>query len=597
LNLNSTRVPSKSNKTALNFGFDEIGMVSTKLTSKLIHPILSDTKRMTEEELKGEEEAPYLEEDSSSSLIGRGTWLDRVAAEVIEREKKLGRELKNIRVESGLGASGIPHIGSLGDAARAYGVKLALEEAGYRSELIAYSDDMDALRKVPAGLPEWLKNDIAKPVSEIKDPFDDGHPSYGAHMSALLLQGLDALGLHYRFQSGYESYKQGLLAKEIDLILKNAELIGSKIEELTGQQKYLETLPYFPQCSNCHRLNVAHAVRYDPKEMKVYYKCTGDKIGKKWVEGCGNEGVTDIRKGEGKLSWKVEFAARWAALDVRFEAHGKELRDSVKINDWICDNILQFPHPYHVVYELFQDKSGKKISKSVGNLVSPQKWLSLASPQSLLLVYYKRIIGARNISEEDVPAYMDEYDYYEDVYFGKVKEPNKMKEARLKGIYYYANLANPPPSPSQHVPYRMLVELSSVAPSENAEDYVAKRLIEYKAVREITEEVRQRIRYALNWAKEFTLQEGQVHLTTKQREAVLDLSNRIEIVSDPQTIQTLIFDIARSHGVEPSDFFGVLYRILLGIQRGPRLGPYIVDLGPNKVAKKLKDAVELTVKP
>src|SRR5208283_5701978 len=90
------------------------------------------------------------EEQESPTIIGRGTWLDRVASEVIAREKKLGRSLSNIRVESGLGASGIPHIGSLGDAARAYGVKMALEEAGYGSELIAFSDDMDALRKVPA---------------------------------------------------------------------------------------------------------------------------------------------------------------------------------------------------------------------------------------------------------------------------------------------------------------------------------------------------------------------------------------------------------------------------------------------------------------
>ena len=142
----------------------------------------------------------------------------------------------------------------------------------------------------------------------------------------------------------------------------------------------------------------------------MYYRCTGDEIGRKWVEGCGHEGSVDIRKGDGKLSWKVEFAARWSAFDIRFEAHGKELTDSVKINDWISDNVLSFPHPYHIVYELFQDKSGKKMSKSVGNLVTPQKWMTLSSPQSLMLVYFKRIVGARNISEEDVPQYMDEFD-------------------------------------------------------------------------------------------------------------------------------------------------------------------------------------------
>lgn len=540
--------------------------------------------------MEGEREgiSEEQQEAEETTLIGKGTWLDRVASEVIKREKDLGRSLTKIRVESGLGASGIPHIGSIGDAARAYGVKLALEEAGYGSELMAYSDDMDALRKVPAGLPEWLNNEIAKPVSEIKDPFGC-HPSYGAHMSALLMEGLDGIGLHYIFQSGYDSYKKGLLVKQIDLILRNSDAIGSKIEELTGQEKYLGTLPYFPQCSNCHRLNVAQAYKYDPKEMKVYYKCSGDEIGKKWVDGCGHEGAADIRTGDGKLSWKVEFAARWAAFDIRFEAHGKELIDSVKINDWICDNILGFPHPHHVVYELFQDKTGKKISKSVGNLVTPQKWLSLASSESLLLVYYKRIIGARNISEEDIPNYMDEFDYLEDLYFGKVKEPNKMKEARQKGVYYYSNLSKPPTSPSQHVPYRLLVQLASVAPVENAEEYIAKRLREYRAIKDIDEKTRQRIKYALNWQKEFTLPSEQVEMSEIERQTVLDLASKIEEQKDPSAIQTTIFDTARSHGLEPPQLFGVLYRMLLGTERGPRLGPYIVDIGATNVAHKLRE--------
>lgn len=532
------------------------------------------------------EENPEQEYENQA-IIGRGTWLDRVASEIVDREKELGRSLSTVRVESGLGASGFPHIGSLGDAARAYGVAMALEEAGLHSELMAYSDDMDALRKVPAGLPDWLGKEIGKPVSEIKDPFDC-HASYGAHMSSLLLDGLDKIGAKYNFQSGYVAYKQGLLVKQIDLILRNSDKIGKKIEELTGQKKYLESLPYFPRCSSCGRLNVARPHRYDEGEKKIYYKCTGDEIGKKWVDGCGHEGSADIVKGEGKLSWKVEFAARWAALDIRFEAHGKELTDSVKINDWISDNILSFPHPYHVVYELFQDKAGKKISKSVGNLVTPQKWLTFASPQSLMMIYYKRIIGARNISEEDVPQYMDEYDALEDIYFGKVKEENTMKEARLKGLYYYANMKKPPSSALQHVPFRLLVELATVAPPEHAEEYVAKRIVDYRAAREVNDSLKRRITYAINWAKEFTLNENIVELGQREREMIAEVASKIESLSDAQLIQSLIFEVARSSGAEPSDLFRALYKSLLGVERGPRLGPYIVDAGPAKVAERLR---------
>src|SRR3954451_21040373 len=121
--------------------------------------------------------------------IGKGTWLDKVAFSIMEREKKLGRSTKIINVESGLGASGIPHIGSMGDAVRAYGIALAIQNFGYKSELIAYSDDMDGLRKVPYGLPDWLKEHLAKPVSNIPDPFGECHISYGSHMGSLLLDG------------------------------------------------------------------------------------------------------------------------------------------------------------------------------------------------------------------------------------------------------------------------------------------------------------------------------------------------------------------------------------------------------------------------
>ena len=528
--------------------------------------------------------------EGEREIIGRGTWLDRVASEVIEREKQLGRSLSKIRVESGLGASGFPHIGSLGDAARAYGIKMALENVGYMSELIAYSDDMDALRKVPAGLPDWLEKEIGKPVSEIRDPFSC-HSSYGGHMSALLLDGLDKTGMEYTFQSGYQTYKSGVLVAQIKLILNNAEKIGEMIEALTGQNKYLESLPYFPQCENCRRLNVARPYKFDPKELKVYYRCTGDEIGKRWVDGCGHEGAADISKGEGKLSWKAEFAARWAALDIRFEAYGKELTDSVKINDWISDNVLSFPHPSHVVYELFQDKGGKKISKSVGNLVTPQKWLTFATSQSLMLVYYKRIVGARNISEEDIPIYMDEYDQLEDLYFGKTKEDNKLKEQKLKGVYYYSNLANPPSTPGQHVPYRLLVELASVAPEQNVEAYVSKRLVDYRAIKEIDAGIKKRIELAMNWAREFSLPERKVAIGEKEKKALIEIASKISRLKDPQAIQAVIFDTARVHELEPSSLFKALYQLLLGVDRGPRLGPYILDIGPEKVSERLRHLV------
>ena len=248
--------------------------------------------------------------------IGKGTWIDKLASELLERENSLGRNTELIRVESGLGASGIPHIGSLGDAVRAYGVKLALENLGYKSELIAYSDDLDGLRKIPEGLD--VDNDqIGRRVSAIPDPDPKGcHESYGQHMSSLLLEGLDELEIKYDHRTAHETYKNGLLNEQIHKILINRKKIGEKVEELTGQQKFQTVLPYFPICENCDKLYTTESHEYIEDEKKVRYRCKDSEIGAHKIAGCGHEGESDITKGLGKLAWKVEFAARWSAFDI-----------------------------------------------------------------------------------------------------------------------------------------------------------------------------------------------------------------------------------------------------------------------------------------
>src|ERR687890_1650971 len=464
----------------------------------------------------------------SETLIGKGTWIDKVAANLLNRERKLARKLNLIRVESGLGASGIPHIGSMGDAVRAYGIKLALENFGHKAELIAYSDDMDGLRRVPPGLPNWLEDYLLKPVSNIPDPFGECHTSYGAHMSSLLLDGLDNAKITYHFQSAAQAYNKGMLAKQIDIILRNSHLLGQKIAEYVGQKKYNEILPYFPVCESCGRLYVAKAEKYFPDEKRVIYSCSEARIGDKKLKGCGYRGQIDITKGDGKLAWKVEFAARWNALDIRFEAYGKDIMDSVRVNDWISDEILGYPHPLHVKYEMFLDKAGKKISKSSGNVLTPQMWLRYGTPESILLLLFKRIAGTRHVGLDDVPALMDEYDHYEDVYFGKISEDNLAKLTKIKGIYEYINKLNPPKLPDPHIPYRFIVQQGSIFPpdDENRDEKVFNRLLKYGLVKEKkSDSVMHKIRLASNWGYDNMARDEkfELRLSDLDRKAVQEL--------------------------------------------------------------------------
>ena len=525
-------------------------------------------------------------------IIGHGTWYDKTAYELIERERRLGRDLSLIRVESGVGASGFPHIGSFADAARAYAVKLALEEMGCKSELIAFSDDKDGLRKVPAGLPKWLEKYLGYPVTDIPDPFGC-HDSYGEHMSSLLLDALDKCGIEYKFYSGTEVYRSGLLNREIREILEKAEHVGRIVWEEVGQEKFLKALPYFPVCSNCGRIYTTKAYKFLPKEGKILYVCEGMEVRGKWLKGCGNRDEVDYRAGEGKLSWKAEFAARWRALDVRFEAYGKDIADSVRVNDRVSREVLGYEPPMHAQYEMFLDKGGRKISKSAGNVLTPQVWFRYGSPQSLMLLVLKRFVGTRTVSVDDIPTYMDELDRLEEVYFGLRDIPNPLERGRLRGLYLYVWTMKPPEKPDIHVPYGTLLNLARVAPHGSEVEYMVAKLREYGILKgEPTEGLMRRIGYALNWVREVEAPETRpVELTDEEAEAVRDVLEAVRRLEDGEEIQAAVFEAARRHGVPAGRLFRKLYQILIGRSSGPRLGPYIVAMGRDRAAKLLEEAL------
>ena len=559
---------------------------------------------------------------TEQKIIGKGTWIDKLAHEVIEREKHLGRNIDGvIRVESGLGASGIPHIGSLGDAVRAYGIKLALENFGYKSELITYSDDLDGLRKIPEGL-QVKKEDIGKRVSAIDDPYGKCHASYGEHMSSLLLEGLDKLGIKYVHKTAHDTYKNGILKEQIHKILVNSKKIGNKIEELTGQTKFQNVLPYFPVCEKCGKLYTTKSFEYIEDEKKIRYRCKDSEIGsdKHILKGCpgGYEGEADITNGLGKLAWKVEFAARWQAFDIRFEAYGKDIMDSVKVNDWVADEVLGFPHPHHVKYEMFLDKGGKKISKSLGNVVTSQKWLNYGTPESILFLLYKRITGARELGFEDIPTLMDEYNELENIYFGKTKVDNEAKLVRSKGLYEYVNLLNPPKEPSTHVRYGQLIELCKIfknrrehdpidAPKYRREHIVAD-LIKNGTIKETNSQIEELIKLAVNYFDDFKetyigkpgSKLHDVRLPTDTAfafnptdiPALEQLADTLSKNEKIENLQNTIYNIAKENQVQPRDFFRLLYRIILGVDRGPKIGPLIEDEGMKKVAENIRNMVK-----
>ncbi|MCS7136988.1 MAG: lysine--tRNA ligase [Candidatus Caldarchaeum sp.] len=517
--------------------------------------------------------------------IGLGTWIDKLAWDVIEREKKLGRSLENIVTEAGIAASGFVHIGSLSDSVRAYAVTLAIKNLGYNSEMIQFADDMDGLRSVPAEIPKDYEKHLLKPVSLIPDPFNC-HESYAEHMEAQLVDSLAKTGVEAKLYRGYIIYREGRLKNEIIKILSNWKLIGEKIAELTGQEKFKTMLPYFPLCERCGRIYTTRAYEFDEETHRVHYVCQGVSIKKRWFEGCGFEGEADVTKAEGKLSWKVEWAARWAGFDVRFEAYGKDLAASVKVNDWVCENILGVPAPYHVQYELFLDASRRKISKSRGvSVFTPHEWLKYGSPQSLVLLFLKRIKGTRVVSPSLIPALMNELDQLGEQYYRGDGDP------RRTGLYAYAYLLKPPQKKPATAPYNLLIFLASVAPTSKEVEFVASKLNKYGY--KTDEEMFKKVEMAVNFYKTFGRPAVEpVELEEPMRTAVLQVAEAMTVSQSPEILQAKVFETARKNGVRPSMLFETLYRILIGHPSGPKFASFVFeDMGIEKAYATLMDAV------
>jgi len=378
-------------------------------------------------------------------------------------------------------------------------------------------------------------------------------------------------------------------------LLLNAKKVGEIVKEEVGQERYMEVLPYFPVCGNCGRIYTTKALEYIPDENKVLYLCEGMEIKGRWIEGCGYEGEVDITKGEGKLSWKGEFAARWKALDIRFEAYGKDIADSVRVNDRICREVLGHEPPAHAKYEMFLDKSGRKISKSTGNVFTPQVWFKYGSPQSLMLLMLKRFVGTRTLDVTDIPAYMNELDYLEDIYFGKKTIPDKKELAKLKGLYEYCWVLKPPKQPSIHVPYNMLTFLAKIAPKGKEIAFITEKLQSYgylKKGQQPDQDLKRRIEYVLNWVKDFEeIRETTITLKPEEKNAIKELIEILKTEEEPEKIQNVIFNTAKKYGIPPPEFFKTLYTILIGVPQGPRLGPYITAMGKQNVINALQRAL------
>jgi lysyl-tRNA synthetase class 1 len=362
-------------------------------------------------------------------------------------------------------------------------------------------------------------------------------------------------------------------------------------------------LPYLPTCENCGKIYTTRSYELLPKEHKVLYACDLEFLGKNkntgkdiLVKGCGHKGETSYFNSDGKLAWKVEFAARWCTLGIVFEAHGKDILDSVKVNDEICRRILNWEPPLHFVYEMFLDKGGKKISKSIGNVLSPQVWFRYATPESLILLMLRRSEGTREINTTDIPTYMDDVNKLEDMYFGLKEEKNPRDLFNAKRLFEFVHLLQPPKKVSLHVPYTTMIEIAKILPGGKQVEFAIEKLKEFghfkKMDSSVRSEVEKRLVFAKNWNDDFLKKEAvEIKISDAERKSIKKLMETIGEETDGEKLQYKIFEIAKTSGIKPVEFFKLIYKIILNSERGPRLGPYIIERGKKEIIEKLEKIV------
>ncbi|HEV2629614.1 MAG TPA: lysine--tRNA ligase [Pseudolabrys sp.] len=520
-------------------------------------------------------------QDLRSVAENSNAWPFEEARKIVARLKK--RPKDEVIFETGYGPSGLPHIGTFGEVARTTMVRHAfrvLTDDKIRTRLIAFSDDMDGLRKVPDNVPnkELLEHDLGKPLTKVRDPFGT-HPSFGEHNNARLRAFLDHFGFDYEFASSTEYYTSGRFDAALLKVLEHFDkVMGIMLPSLREERAatYSPFLPIDPKTGIVLQVPV---VAHDAKRGMITFEDpeTQERF------------TVPITGGRCKLQWKPDWAMRWVALGIDYEMAGKDLIDSVKLSGEICKALGGQP-PEGFNYELFLDEKGQKISKSKGNGLTIDEWLRYASPESLSLFMYREPKAAKRLYFDVIPRHVDEYYQFLDGY------NRQDTRQRLSNPVWHIHSGHPPQI-DMPVSFQMLLTLVSTSNAENAETlwgFIGRYRPGVTA--QTHPKLNELVGYALHYFRDFVLPHKTFRDPTEQERAALgdlrDALSQLPAEATPEDIQNVVYEVGRREPfLDPKkkgkdgrpgvslDWFNLLYQVLLGQEKGPRFGSFVALYG------------------
>ena len=499
----------------------------------------------------------------------------------VQREESAGKAKPCVLFETGYGPSGLPHIGTFGEVARTSWVRRAFQEISDKpTRLIAFSDDMDGMRKIPENVPnhDLLREFIQKPLTSVPDPFGT-HESFAHHNNARLRSFLDGFGFEYEFMSATEAYKSGTFDKTLLQALKAYDQIMAIMLPTLGEERRRTYSPFLP---------------ISPKSGRVLYvpmKGINAQAGTITYDDEDGEEITQsVTGGNVKMQWKPDFGMRWAALGIDFEMFGKDHLPNQPLYARICKALGVEP-PINFVYELFLDDVGEKISKTKGNGIAVEQWLTYSAPESLALFMYQKPKTAKRLYFDIIPKEVDEYVTYLDKY------QTQTEAERFENPAWHIHAGNPSQE-AWPVPFALLLNLVSASSASTPE-------ILWGFIRQYAPQANPKdnpaldrlVGYAIRYYEDFVRPKKKYRAPTdRERAAMQDLVFAFETLgntTDPEAAQFQVYEIGKKHQFEPlRDWFKALYEVLFGQEQGPRFGSFAVLYGVTNTAALIKSGLE-----
>ena len=517
-----------------------------------------------------------------AALVSKA-WPYEEARKLLKRYPQGKADGSPILFETGYGPSGLPHIGTFNEVLRTTMVRRAFEEiSDMPTRLIAFSDDMDGLRKVPDNVPnkDMLSEHLGKPLTRIPDPFGC-HESFAHHNNALLCEFLDRFGFDYDFMSSTVEYAGGRFDETLKKVLRHYQAILDIMLPTLGKERQLTYSPVLPVSPKSGIVLQVPVTVVDAEAGLVSFEDEGETI------------TQSILGGQAKLQWKVDWAMRWVALGVDYEMSGKDLIDSVTQSSKITRALGARP-PEGFNYEMFLDEKGEKISKSKGNGLSLEQWLTYGTDESLAFYIFREPKKAKALHMGVIPRAVDEY------FQNRGNYAAQEFDKQLGNPVHHVHRAKPTPVPTGTPPvtFGLMLNLVGVMGADATEEQVWGYLGNYveDARPEAQPDLAKLVPLALAYNRDFIAPTLQRRKPEGLEVAALErLSGELAAVpadTSAEDIQTLVYTIGNEAGFENlRDWFKALYETLLGSSAGPRMGSFIALYGIENSRRLIAEAL------